>query len=120
MSVTEIDRRPEPLANFPEDGPYRWFELADADGPYGVSAVAERPEYLELHLTVTRWGARTRRALALDLEWLKGEARRLGLPRIMGVRADGRGRFDAKLFRFARLYGFTEMCVFQTASLAVD
>jgi hypothetical protein len=38
----------------------------------------------------------------------------------MGVRANDQGRFDEKLFRFARLYGFGEMCVFQTVSLAVD
>jgi hypothetical protein len=120
MPVTETDRRPAPLAGFPKDGPYRWLELTDADGLYAVCAVAERREYLELHITVTRWGPRTRRTLARDLEWLKDEARRLGLPKIMGVRADDRGRFDEKLFRFARLYGFGEMCVFQTASLAVE
>lgn len=120
MAVTELRTRPEPMASFPDDGTYRWLELDDGDGPYGVAAVAPRPEYLELHLTVTRWGPGVRRAVARDLEWLKGEARRLGLPRIMGVRADGEGRFDPSLFRFARLYGFTETCVFQTASLDVD
>ncbi|WP_338668636.1 hypothetical protein [Pseudodesulfovibrio methanolicus] len=120
MPVTETDHRPAPLANFPDDGPYRWFELADAHGPYAACAVAERPEYLELHMTMSRWGPETRRTLARDLDWLKAEARRLGLPRIMGVRADDQGRFDARLFRFARLYGFSEMCVYQTASLAVD
>ncbi|OIQ49716.1 hypothetical protein BerOc1_01641 [Pseudodesulfovibrio hydrargyri] len=120
MPVTETNHRPDRLANFPQNGPYRWLELADDQGPYAACAIAERPEYLELHITVTRWGPRTRRTLARDLEWLKGEARRLGLPKIMGVRANDQGRFDAKLFRFARLYGFGEMCVFQTACLAVD
>jgi hypothetical protein len=120
MPVTETGHRPAPLAGFPENGPYRWLELADTHGPYAACAIAERPDYLELHITVTRWGPKTRRTLARDLEWLKGEARRLGLPKIMGVRANDQGRFDEKLFRFARLYGFGEMCVFQTASLAVD
>ena len=120
MPVTETVQRPASLANFPENGPYRWLELADDQGLYAVCAIASRPEYLELHISMTRWGPKTRRTLARDLEWLKGEARRLGLPKIMGVRADGQGRFDEKLFRFARLYGFGEMSVFQTASLAVD
>jgi hypothetical protein len=120
MPVTETAARPAPLANFPEDGPYRWLELADAHGPYAVCAIAERRDYLELHITMTRWGPKTRRTLARDLDWLKGEAHRLGLAKIMGVRADDKGRFDENLFRFARLYGFGEMCVFQTASLAVD
>ncbi|WP_319582903.1 hypothetical protein [uncultured Pseudodesulfovibrio sp.] len=120
MSVIETSLRPPLLATFPENGPYRWLELADENGLYAVCAIATRPEYLELHITMTRWGPRTRRSLSHDLDWLKDEARRLGLPRIMGVRANDKGQFDEKLFRFARLYGFGEMCVFQTASLAVD
>ncbi|WP_207262907.1 hypothetical protein [Desulfovibrio sp. Huiquan2017] len=120
MPVTETPSRPALLANFPENGPYRWLELADGLGRYGVCAIAARPDYLELHITMTRWGPATRRVLARDLEWLKGEARRLGLSRILGVRADGNGRFDPNLFRFARLYGFAENHVFQTASLDVD
>jgi hypothetical protein len=120
MPVNETAIRPAPLVNFPENGHYRWLELADGHGPYAACAIAERADYLELHVTVTRWGPKTRRALARDLEWLKDEARRLGLPKIMGVRANDQGRFDEKLFRFARLYGFGEMCVFQTVSLAVD
>ncbi|EGB15293.1 hypothetical protein DND132_2088 [Pseudodesulfovibrio mercurii] len=120
MPVTETTTRPDPLAHFPENGPYRWLELADADGPYGVCAIAPRPDYLELHLTMSRWGPATRRTLAQDLEWLKTEAKRLHLPKIMGVRANDQGQFDNNLFRFARLYGFSDMCVFQTASLTVD
>jgi hypothetical protein len=120
MSVHETTDRPAPLAHFPDDGAYRWLELADGGSRYGVSAIAARDGYLELHLTMTRWGPDVRRNLARDLEWLKTEARRLGLSKIMGVRADDLGRFDKRLFRFARLYGFSETCVFQTASLRID
>ena len=120
MPVLETATRPDLLSNFPEHGPYRWLELADAHGPYAVCAIAARPEHLELHITLTRWGPQTRRTLARDLEWLKAEARRLGLPKIMGVRADNQGRFDPNLFRFAKLYGFGEPCVFQTATLLVE
>ncbi|WP_316896297.1 hypothetical protein [Pseudodesulfovibrio indicus] len=120
MAVRELDARPEAMGSFPDDGTYRWLELGDTNGPYGVAAIAPRAEYLELHLTVTRWGPGVRRGVARDLEWVKDEARRLGLPKIMGVRADGEGRFDPNLFRFARLFGFTETCVFQTASMNVN
>ncbi|WP_272701498.1 hypothetical protein [Desulfovibrio sp. Fe33] len=120
MAVHETFDRPELLAHFPDDGAYRWLELTDGRVVYGVSAIADRGGYLELHLTMTRWGPDVRRNLSGDVEWLKSEARRLGLPKIMGVRADDRGRFDKRLFRFARLYGFTDPCVFQTTSLMVD
>jgi hypothetical protein len=120
MPVTEIPRRPGLLSGLPEDGVYRWLEMSDGNGPYGFCAIAPRAEYLELHITLTRWGPGVRRVLARDFEWFKDEARRLGLPKILGVRADGRGRFDDRLFRFARLFGFTEMCVFQTAGYMLD
>ena len=118
MAVRELDARPEAYAHFPDNGTYRWLELHD--GPaYGHAAIAERGDLLELHLSLHRWGAGVRRNLAGDLEWLKAEARRLDKTRIMGIRADGQGGFDERLFRFARLFGFTETCVFQTASLDV-
>lgn len=118
MAPRELDARPEAYAHFPDDGGYRWFELRD-HGIYGHAAVAERGDALEMHLSLARWGPGVRRALAADLDWLKGEARRLGKARILGVRADADGRFDERLFRFARLYGFTETCVIQTAGLYV-
>jgi len=116
MAVREHDSRPAAYAHFPDDGTYRWLELHDGS-PYGHAAIAERGDLLELHLSLDRWGAGVRRNLAGDLKWLKEEARRLGKTRIMGVRADGDGGFDARLFRFARLFGFTETCVLQTASM---
>ncbi|MBG0790355.1 MAG: hypothetical protein H0S80_07660 [Desulfovibrionaceae bacterium] len=118
MAVRELDARPAAYAHFPDTGEYRWLELGDG-AVYGHAAFAEREDRLELHLSLTRWGGGVRRSLAGDLDWLKQEARRLGKARIMGVRADGEGRFDERLFRFARLYGFTETHVFQTASMEV-
>ena len=118
MAVRELDFRPEAYAHFPDDGLYRWLELYDAT-VYGHAAIAERDDVLELHLSIDQWGAGVRRHLEHDLKWLRAEARRLGKTRIMGIRADGEGGFDTRLFRFARLFGFTETCVFQTASMDV-
>jgi hypothetical protein len=118
MAVRELDSRPEAYAHFPDNGVYRWLEL-HGDTVYGHAAFAERGDVLELHLSLHRWGAGVRRGLAGDLAWLKQEAGRLGKTRIMGIRANGEGEFDGRLFRFARLFGFTEMHVFQTASLDV-
>ena len=119
MAVRELDTRPEAYAHFISDGRYRWLELHDGDGPYGYCAIAERDDALELHISLVRWGARVRRNLKSDFEWLKIEARRQGKKRIMGLRANDQGKFDARLFKFARLFGFTDMCVFQTASMDV-
>lgn len=118
MAVRELDSRPESHARFPDDGSYRWLELHD-DVVYGHAAFAEREEFLELHISLHEWGSTVRRNLKGDLEWLKTEARRLGKKRIMGIRADDKGEFDGRLFKFARLFGFTDMYVFQTASLDV-
>lgn len=117
MAVRVLDDRPDAFAHFPEHDRYRWLKL-HADGhTYGHAAIAEQPDALELHLTLHTWGANVRRNVSGDLEWLKGEARRLGKSRITGLRVNGNGEFDDKLFRFARMYGFSEMHVYQTASL---
>eukprot|EP00831_Metopus_contortus_P080877 TRINITY_DN8373_c0_g1_i1.p3 TRINITY_DN8373_c0_g1~~TRINITY_DN8373_c0_g1_i1.p3 ORF type:complete len:148 (+),score=33.53 TRINITY_DN8373_c0_g1_i1:47-445(+) len=120
MSVRELTARPDSLAHFPDQGKYRWLELHDKAGVYGHCAIGEREDLLELHITLTRWGGGIRRNLVQDVAWLKEEARRLGKARILGIRADDKGGFDARLFKFAHLFGFTEMCVFQTATLHVD
>lgn len=119
MPVRELDSRPEAYSHFEVEDRYRWLELYDGGEVYGYCAIAERSEALELHLSLTSWGARVRRSLRGDVEWLKSEARRLGKMRIMGIRADNKGEFDDRLFKFARLFGFTDMCVFQTACLNV-
>lgn len=118
MSVREIVEKPEIMAHFP-DG-YRWLELSGAKKVYGYGAILRRDENLETHLSLLHWGPKVVRSLWEDLDWLKGEARRLGLKRILGIRADNKGEFDPKLFRFARMYGAEEVCVFQTISLNVD
>lgn len=118
MSVLEQSEKPECMAHFP-DGRYRWLALHDHGVSYGHAAIAERGDDLELHVSLTRWGPAVRRRLQGDVAWLKGEAGRLGLKRILGVRADSHGGFDAGLFRFAKLYGFTDACVVQTVALSV-
>lgn len=120
MAVREKAEVPEPMHHFPNDGRYRWVEMFNDAGVYGYAALAGRDDALELHVTLTRWGKRVRRCVRDDLDWLKGEARRLGKTRIMGVRVSGVGEFDPRLFKFARLYGFTDVCVLQTASIPVD
>lgn len=119
MSVREVAEKPDSMQHFPDDVGYRWLELHDSDGVYGCSAICERDDALELHVTFSRWGPQVRRRVKEDVDWLKSEARRLGKARITGVRADSGGEFDPGLFRFARLFGFTEMSVLQLASLRV-
>lgn len=116
MAVRELDFRPEVYAHFPDNGQYRWLELADTVA-YGHAAFAERVDFLEMHISLNRWGPAVLRNLKADFEWLKAEARRLGKKRITGIRADDKGEFDKRFFKFARLYGFMETCVFQTASI---
>lgn len=118
MAVREQESKPECMAHFP-DGTYRWLDLHDHGETYGHAAIAVRGSDLELHVTMLRWGPKIRRHLQKDVAWLKREARRLGLQRILGVRASAQGEFDPSLFRFARLFGFSEMCVVQTAALHV-
>jgi len=120
MAVRELCNRPDVLSNFPATGEYRWLELHDAAQVYGYSAIVEHDDMLELHVTLIQWGRSVRQNLAMDVEWLKAEAQRLGKSRIMGIRADDQGQFDARLFKFAGLFGFTEMHTFQTATLRVD
>ena len=120
MSVRELATKPEAMDHFPNDRRYRWLELYLDGEVYGHAAIAEQDDVLELHVTLTSWGSRVRRSIRGDVAWLKSEARRLGKTRIMGIRANGQGVFDPRLFKFAQLFGFTEMCVFQTATLSVD
>jgi len=120
MSVCEVPQKPDELAHFPDDSGYRWLELYDQSGVYAHSAICERDDALELHVTFSRWGPQVRRKVVEDIDWLKSEARRLGKRRIMGVRADSEGIFDPGLFRFARLFGFSELSVMQLAFLRVD
>ncbi len=118
MSVREIGRKPDTMSHFPDDT-YRWLELHDCGDVYGHAAVAERGDALELHVSFLRWGPQVRRNVRNDVEWVKEEARRLGKKRIMGVRANGEGSFDPKLFRFATLFGFIEKAVFQTVTMRI-
>lgn len=118
MSVRETETKPEPMAHFP-DGHYRWLELHEQGDIYAHAAVAESGNDLELHVSFYRWGPQIRRNVSEDVAWLREEARRLGKKRVLGVRANGQGEFDPKLFRFARMYGFTDLCILQTAALYV-
>ncbi|WP_319541557.1 hypothetical protein [uncultured Pseudodesulfovibrio sp.] len=120
MPVRELLLRPEVLSGFPETGKYRWLELYDKTNVYGYSAIAEHEDMLELHVTLVQWGKCVRQSLEQDVTWLKGEALRLGKRRIMGIRANDQGQFDGRLFKFAGLFGFTEMHTVQTATLRVD
>lgn len=119
MAVSEIEVKPESMAHFP-DGKYRWLELHDRGTIYGHAAIAARGDDLELHLTMTRWGPSTRRNLQQDVVWLQAEARRLGLKRILGVRASCDGKFDQNFFRFTASFGFRDEIVLQMASLSVS
>lgn len=115
MSVKETSIKPEIMSHFPDD--YRWMELHEDGEIYAYAAIAERNDNLEAHLSITRWGPQVRRNLKGDLDWFKEEACRLGKKRILGIRSDDQGEFDPNLFRFARLYGVKDMCVFQTVAI---
>lgn len=120
MAVRELKKKPVCMAHFPDTDGYRWLELSDKAGPYGYAAIRERGEELETHLTLARWGPGVRRQMTSDMDWVKNETKRLGKKRILGVRADADGRFDANLFRFGSLFGFGNFRVLQTMSIQVD
>ncbi|QJB56187.1 hypothetical protein [Pseudodesulfovibrio sp. zrk46] len=120
MSVRELVIKPDELAHFPDGAGYRWLELFDPVGSYGHAAICQRKAMLELHVSLTRWGPNIRRSMVSDVEWLKGEGRRLGVSRITGMRADASGVFAPELFRFARLFGFSEQSVVQFATMELD
>ncbi|QGY39695.1 hypothetical protein GM415_06035 [Pseudodesulfovibrio cashew] len=120
MSVDELTRRPSCMSHFPDDEDYRWLRLHEEGEVYGYAAFREREDALELHLTLARWGPGVRRGVREDAKWLKTEARRLGKSKIIGVRINTLGDFDPRLFRFARLFGFTDCCVLQTATLYLE
>ena len=118
MPVHESANKPECMAHFP-DGEYRWLTLHDRGEIYGHAAIAERGSDLELHVTMIRWGPQVRRHVQEDVEWLKGEAQRLGLKRILGVRGNSHGEFAPNFYRFARLFGFGSESLLQMTSLSV-
>jgi len=120
MAVRVLDARPEAYKHFPDNGMYRWLELHDRGNIYGHAATADRDEAMEMHISLNQWGPGTIRQLAGDFEWLKMDAKNMGKSKIIGIRANDRGKFDAKLFRFARLFGFSEFCVYQTAAIILD
>lgn len=119
MSVKERSVKPDCMAHFPDGDGYRWLELRDDKGVYGHAAIKERDDALELHLTLARWGPSLKRKMHHDIEWFKKEAVQLKKRRLMGVRADGDGKFDSSLFRFAKLFGFNDFCVLQTMSMDI-
>lgn len=119
MSVERMTTSPECMECFPE-ATYSFLNLVDDKGSYGHAAIAERGDDLELHLTLHRWGPSTRRTVARDLDWFKEEAKRLGKQRLLGVRVGTDKGYDPNLFRFAKLYGFTDCMVLQTMALNVD
>lgn len=98
----------------------RFYELADARGPYAAAALAEHEDCLELHLEVLRFGPGTVRALRADVEELKDMARRLGKVRIVGLRTEDGQHPDPRWAKFTRLFGFTGQRVFQAAELTLD
>lgn len=120
MAVREMPDCPACMAHFPQNDGYYWLELSDDAGVYGHAAFRERGNDLELHLTLARWGPGVRRHVRADAEWVKSMAKQLGKKRILGIRADTTGQFDAALFRFAALFGFTDFCVLQTMALEVE
>jgi len=119
MSVRELKKKPRELAHFTQEN-YRWLELHHNDLPYGYSAIREHEDALELHVSLIRWGPQIRRNIHGDVHWLKEESRRLGKKRITGIRISHAEGLNPNLFRFARIYGFTDQCVLQTMSMDVD
>jgi hypothetical protein len=120
MAITpETDAHPC-LAGLQEPWRLRFFSLSDRDGLYAAAALAEHPDALELHLTVLRFGPATVRALRVDLEELKGMARRLGKTRIVGLRVEPGPEADPRWPKFTRLFGFTGQRVLQAAELSLD
>lgn len=116
MSLRALDQAPEALAYLPEPSRFRFFELFDARGTYGFGALAEAADCLEVHLEVVRFGPRALACLRRDTAWLRAEARRLGKPRILALRADLTAP-DPRWPKFTRLLGFTGHCVVQMARL---
>jgi len=125
MSVQRCLCAPPCHAHFPAEE-YVFLRLFDVEGTYAHAAVAEREDFLELHLESVRWGPRACRSLRQDLAWLQARARSLGKARIAGVRqepsrSDGVPPAPDPLWaRFTRMFGFTGQCVLQAAFLEVE
>jgi len=119
MGVERLGQRPAELAGI-EGAEYEWYYLSEQGRAYGVAALALRGDSLELHLTLRRYGPRTREALGRDREWLLGRARELGARRIVGLRAAADGRPDPRLTRFAALFGFSRQYLIQAVVLELE
>jgi hypothetical protein len=111
VTVLAAPGRPRALrAHSPEH--YSFYRLAEGDAgetgaggafEYGVAAVGEHPDALELHLTLSAFSPRVLRLLRADLRWLEAHARERGKARILGATALP----NAQLSRFAELFGFS-------------
>lgn len=119
MAVARISERPAEFQDVCGQG-YEWYRLSDEGEPYAVLGLALRGEGLELHLALTRWGKRVRRAIARDRAWLIEHARRLGARQIVGLRAAADGRLDPRFPKFAALYGFSRHYLLQAVVLDLD
>ncbi len=118
MAFKITSKQPDQFNHFPDQG-YTYFRLYNKNGEYGVAAVAEHDDALELHLELSRWGAQVRRSLARDARWLRSYAQKHGKSRIVGIKQES-GEPDPRWPKFTRIFGFTGQTLLQTAFMEVD
>lgn len=121
MSVKQTGVCPKQFSGLPQQDRFTFYSLEDGAGQYGVAALADAgQDMLELHLEMTRWGARARNGLKRDLEWLKCYARENGKSRILGMKSEHGTKPDPLWPRFTSMYGFEDHSVVQFAFLETE
>lgn len=113
MAHKTISHQPQQFSHFPQEG-YTYFSLYNDEGDFGVAALAEHEDSLEVHIELTRWGLQVLRALRKDNDWLRSYARSRGKSRVVGIKQET-GELDERWPKFTRLMGFTGQAVVQTA-----
>lgn len=115
MAVIRMERCPHELAYL---GPgWEWYGLAHQGETYGVAAFHQEGEQASLHLRLRRFGPRTARLLAMDVDELRRICAQRGIRRIAGVAADPG---DPRFARFARRFGFSEPVPLLVAYMEVN
>lgn len=118
MSREILKNKPSVFGHFP-DGKYVYYNLYNDQGGYGLGAVAEHADALEVHIEISRWGPKVARSVMGDAAWLRHEAGRRGKQKVVGVKQED-GPLDTRWPKFTRLIGFTGHSIMQTAFMEAE
>ncbi len=118
MGIQKIQKQPKEFSHFPK-AHYCFYTLHNQSAVYGTAALAEHPDFFEVHLELTRWSPKICRCLQEDSKWLRYYAQKKGKQRIVAIRQET-GAIDPRWPKFTRLMGFSKHAIVQTALLEVQ